>query len=60
MFLGDYIDRGKMNMEVILLLLAFKVKYPETFFLLRGNHETQLVNRRVLCSAFSVTVPTGF
>ncbi|KAH7728741.1 serine/threonine protein phosphatase PP1 isozyme 1 [Aphelenchoides avenae] len=45
LFLGDYIDRGKMNMEVILLLLAFKVKYPETFFLLRGNHETQLVNR---------------
>ena len=23
----------------MLLLLAFKVKYPENFFMLRGNHE---------------------
>lgn len=28
-------------METVLLLLAFKVKYPENFFLLRGNHECQ-------------------
>jgi hypothetical protein len=28
-----------MQVETVLLLLAFKVKYPENFFLLRGNHE---------------------
>ena len=32
-------------METILLLMCYKVKYPETFFLLRGNHETSNINR---------------
>jgi len=45
LFLGDYVDRGKQSLETICLMLAFKIKYPENFFLLRGNHECSSINR---------------
>ena len=38
-------DRGIQNLETICLLLAYKIKYPESFFLLRGNHECENISR---------------
>ena len=44
-FMGDYVDRGKQSIECICLLLAYKIKYDENFFILRGNHECGSINR---------------
>ncbi|CAN0356786.1 unnamed protein product, partial [Laminaria digitata] len=41
----DYVDRGKRSLETICLLMCYKVKYPQNFFIMRGNHESASINK---------------
>ncbi|GMR39904.1 hypothetical protein PMAYCL1PPCAC_10099, partial [Pristionchus mayeri] len=44
-FLGDYVDRGKQSLEVIVFAFLLKIKFKKSIFLLRGNHECKAINR---------------
>ena len=44
-FNGDFIDRGSFSVEVIMLMLAWKVCFPQHFFMSRGNHEAKQLNK---------------
>lgn len=45
LFNGDFVDRGSWSCEIALLLYAYKWMRPGGFFLNRGNHETDDMNR---------------
>ena len=45
LFNGDFVDRGSWSTEIALLLYAYKWLRPSYFFLNRGNHETDDMNR---------------
>jgi serine/threonine-protein phosphatase 5 len=45
LFNGDFVDRGSWSCEVALLLYCYKILYPYKFFINRGNHETDNMNK---------------
>eukprot|EP00435_Cladocopium_sp_Y103_P029897 s614_g7.t1 len=57
LFNGDFVDRGSYSVEIMLILLAFKLALPKHFFLSRGNHEAQLSQPRGW--AISIPSPKG-
>ncbi|NWJ07237.1 PPE1 phosphatase, partial [Crypturellus undulatus] len=43
-FNGDFVDRGDNSMEILIILFAFLLIYPNDLHLNRGNHEDYVMN----------------
>ncbi|XP_013004359.1 serine/threonine-protein phosphatase with EF-hands 1 [Cavia porcellus] len=46
LFNGDFVDRGKNSVEVLMILLVSFLVYPKDIHLNRGNHEDFMMNMR--------------
>eukprot|EP00930_Biecheleria_cincta_P084390 TRINITY_DN73875_c0_g1_i1.p1 TRINITY_DN73875_c0_g1~~TRINITY_DN73875_c0_g1_i1.p1 ORF type:complete len:460 (-),score=53.17 TRINITY_DN73875_c0_g1_i1:403-1782(-) len=46
-FNGDWVDRGRHQLEVIVVLFALKIALPDKIVLLRGNHEDIAMNQHM-------------
>ncbi|XP_003740062.1 serine/threonine-protein phosphatase PP1 isozyme 7-like [Galendromus occidentalis] len=46
LFLGDFVNRGKNSLEVVCLLVSYKLLYPSCVVMLRGAQETNELTRR--------------
>ncbi|VEL34441.1 unnamed protein product [Protopolystoma xenopodis] len=45
LLLGNYVGRNDRSIETISLLLCYKLRYPDSIFLIRGNHECEHISR---------------
>ncbi|KAK1444102.1 PPPtase 5 [Babesia gibsoni] len=45
LFNGDFVDRGSFSVECALALFLAKALFPTKFFITRGNHETESLNK---------------
>ena len=45
LFLGVFVDRGYHSVEILSLIYALKIRYPNQYFVIRGNHESHDINR---------------
>ncbi len=43
-FLGDLIDRARYGVELLYLMMSFKIKNPDQVFFVRGNHDVYSFN----------------
>lgn len=46
LFNGDMVDRGDMDVQLLLTLYALKLVFPNSVFFNRGNHEQRRMNER--------------
>lgn len=45
LFNGDFVDRGSFSVETIFTLFGFKLLFPDHFYMSRGNHESDVMNK---------------
>jgi len=59
-FNGDWVDRGKHQLEVVTLVFALKAAYPDNVFLNRGNHEFPDQNKYGVATGFYAACKSQF